>query len=298
MSSHARQAEAGALLVALAAFLWGLSGGLGGVLIARGWSPILVSFYGGAIGLLFCLAWLALRPRDSGLGSLRLWLWSALAGVGVAGNFAFYMFGIDESSLAVTATLMYCAPVFVYGVSFLLGLERVTALKSAAIVLVMIGIVLLTRAWNSGASDITPVGIGAGLLAGVSYAGFIFAFKFASPHGSPQAVLSIAFLVFVLLLAWPVDGARVLAVPGSPEWPLFLALGVLGAGVSFMLYVFGLDRTAPAVAAVVAMTEPVTAALFGVAVLDEVLRAPQLLGMALILATVTALSVHSGHWWR
>jgi drug/metabolite transporter (DMT)-like permease len=93
---------------------------------ARGWDPVVVSFYRGAIGLLFVLAWLAVRPRGSGLGNPRLWCWSVLAGVGVAGNFAFYFVSIAEGSVAVAATLMYCAPVFVYLVSFTLRLERPT----------------------------------------------------------------------------------------------------------------------------------------------------------------------------
>jgi threonine/homoserine efflux transporter RhtA len=41
------------------------------------------------------------------------------------------------------------------------------------------------------------------------------------------------------------------------------------------------------------MVEPVTASLFGVVVLDESLVGSQIFGMALILVTVTALSVHS-----
>ena len=39
--------------VALAALCWGLSGGIGGILMANGWDAIVVSFYRGAIGLLF-----------------------------------------------------------------------------------------------------------------------------------------------------------------------------------------------------------------------------------------------------
>jgi len=41
------------------------------------------------------------------------------------------------------------------------------------------------------------------------------------------------------------------------------------------------------------MIEPVTASLFGVVVLNEDLVALQIIGMALILVTVTALSVFS-----
>jgi drug/metabolite transporter (DMT)-like permease len=70
-------------------------------------------------------------------------------------------------------------------------------------------------------------------------------------------------------------------------------LGVLGAGLSFILYISGLKHTAPAVASIVAMVEPVTASLFGVMILNESLVGSQIFGMALILVTVTALSVYS-----
>ena len=117
-------ANASTMFVALAALCWGLSGGIGGILIAEGWDAFVVSFYRGAIGLLFVLAWLALRPQGSGLGSRRLWFWSAIAGLGVAGNFALYFVSIAQGSVVVAAMLMYCAPVFVYLVSFALKLEH------------------------------------------------------------------------------------------------------------------------------------------------------------------------------
>ena len=281
-------------LVVLAALCWGLSGGIGGILTGKGWDPVVVSFYRGAIGFVFVLAWLGLRPHGSGLANGRLWCWSALAGVGVAGNFAFYFLSIAEGSVAVAATLMYCAPVFVYLVSFTLGLEKPTLLKWVAIVLVLLGVVLLTGIYEIGAGDVTLIAAGAGLLSGLSYAVFIFGFKYAAPHGSPQAILVIAFAVLALILFSLGDAGQTVAVLTTPDWPLFLVLGVMGAGLSFIFYIAGLKHTAPAVASIVAMVEPVTASLFGVVVLDESLAAVQILGMGLILVTVTALSVYSG----
>ena len=266
--------------------------------MADGWDPFVVSFYRGAIGLVFVLVWLALSPRGSGLTNCRLWFWSALAGLCVAGNFAFYFVSIAEGSVAVAATLMYCAPIFVYLVSFVFGLERPTPLKWAAIAMVMLGVVLLTRIYEIGAGGITLAAVSAGLLSGLSYAVFIFGFKYAAPHGKPQAILVIAFAVLVVVLVWPGDTSQVAAALDAPSWPLFVVLGVLGAGLSFMLYIAGVNRTTPAVASVLAMVEPVTAALFGVVVLNERLIGLQLLGMGLIVVTVTALSVLSSRQAR
>lgn len=283
----------GSVLVALAALCWGVSGGIGAVLVADGWDAFVVAFYRGAIGLLFVLIWLALRPGHSGLASRRLWFWSVLAGLGVAGNFSFYFMSMAEGSVAVAATLMYCAPVFVYLVSFLFRLERATPVKWAAIVMVMIGVVLLTRIYDIGAGAVTVLGVGAGLLAGLSYAVFIFGFKYAARHGSPQAILGVAFATLCAALVWLVDADQVLSVPGTPAWPLFAVLGVLGGGVSFILYIVGLNHTAPAVASIVAMVEPVTASIFGFVVLNQALVGVQVAGMGLILVTVTALSIYS-----
>ena len=292
MSSD-KSVRLGPAFVALAALCWGLSGGIGGILTAQGWDPLVVSFYRGAIGLLFVLLWLGLRPRASGLGSRRLWFWSAIAGIGVAGNFGFYFVSIAEGSVAVAVTLMYCAPVFVYLVSFTLKIERATLLKWTAIAMVILGVVLLTGMYEIGAGDVTPIAAGAGLLSGLSYAVFIFAFKYAAPHGSPQAILVIAFAVLAIILIWLGDGDQTVAVLETPSWPLFVVLGVLGAGLSFIIYIVGLNHTAPAVASIVAMVEPVTASLFGVLVLNESLVGMQIVGMGVIVVTVTALSVHS-----
>lgn len=284
---------AGTTLVALAALFWGFSGGIGGILMANGWDPFVVSFYRGAIGLLFVLVWLILRPARSGLANRRLWFWSAIAGLGVTGNFVFYFVSIAQGSLAVAVTLMYCAPVFVYLVSFALKLESQNMLKWAAIAVVMLGIILLTQVYNNSESGITAIGVGAGLLAGLSYAVFIFGFKYAAPHGSPQAILSIVFSTITIILIWLGDADQVAAVLHTSDWLLFAVLGVLGAGLSFILYIVGLKHTAPAVASIVAMVEPVTASLFGVLVLNENLIGPQIIGIGLILITVTALSVNS-----
>jgi drug/metabolite transporter (DMT)-like permease len=281
------------IYVVLAAICWGLSGGIGSILISDGWGTFMVAFYRGAIGLLFVLAWLAFRPSGSGLTSRRLWFWSAMAGLGVAGNFVFYFVSIEQGSVAVAATLMYCAPIFVYLMSFALKLERPTTLKWAAIAMVILGIVLLTEIYDVGASSITPIGVGTGLLAGLSYAIFIFAFKSAVSHGSPQAILTIAFTVLTTILIWPSDINQVVSVLNTSDWPLFVALGVCGAGLSFVLYILGLNRIAPAAASIVAMIEPVTALLFGVVILSERLVGLQIFGMGLILVTVTALSVSS-----
>ncbi|XKH59015.1 DMT family transporter [Halomonas sediminis] len=281
------------LLVISAAFQWGLAGGLASLLMSRGWSPEVISFWRVLVGLGCMAIWLAVIRIQGQRFSFnrRLVFWSLVAGLGVAGNFTFYFISISEGSVAVAVTLMYSAPVFVYLVSFIAGVERPTPVKLVTIALVMGGIVLLTGIYRTEADAITTLGIVSGLLAGVSYALFIFGFKYAGKYGPAPSVLVIAFVTGTLVLLPLIDRGQAMTVTISADVAWFILLGLLGAGLSFYCYIVGLRHTLPTIASIVAMVEPVTAALFGLLLLSEALNLSQMAGMALILGAVTSLSI-------
>lgn len=281
----------GILLVMLAAVCWGTSGVIADILMNRGWDPIVISFYRGAIGLLFFIGWFLLHFKKNWIVSPRLYMWSLLAGLGVAGNFTFYFLSIQASSVAVAATLMYTAPVFVLITSFLLRLERSTWFKWGSIAGVLSGIVLLTGAYNLDSIAVSFLGTATGLASALSYALFIFAFKKASELGKPQITLSIAFMSFCVVLLLFTDNQETAAVLASSDIGLFILLGIVGAGLSFILYVTGIRLTTASTASMVAMVEPVTASLLGFLLLGVNLTIIQIIGMAIILATVTLLGV-------
>jgi drug/metabolite transporter, DME family len=282
---------AGIGLVVLAAICWGISGGIADVLMNKGWDPIVISLYRGAVGFICFFMWFLLRFKQNKVLSPRLFIWALIAGVGVAGNFTFYFLSIEASSVAVASTLMYTAPVFVLLISFLLRIENSTWFKWGCIAGVLIGIILLTGAYNTESISVSFWGMAAGLAAGLSYVLFIFGFKNASSIGKPPITLTIAFFSFCLLLLLFTDKGEAADVLVSSDIGLFLLLGILGAGLSFTLYVIGIRRTTPSNASMVAMVEPVTASLFGVLVIGDHLTAIQILGMAVILVTITVLSV-------
>ncbi|HCX64452.1 MAG TPA: EamA family transporter [Eubacteriaceae bacterium] len=277
--------------VLLAAVCWGISGGIADILMTKGWNPIVISFYRGAIGFLCFFIWFLIHFKRNRTFSIRVYLWSFLAGMGVAGNFTLYFLSIEASSIPVAATLMYTAPVFVLLVSIFFGFERFTLLKGSCILSVFVGIVLLTGAYNADALSANFIGITTGLASGLSYALFIFAFKNTALMAKPQTTLTMAFFSFSVLLFLLSDKNEVLAAASSADLGWFLLLGLLGAGISFVFYVVGLRKTSPTVASMIAMIEPVTASLFGVFILQNHLTLVQLIGMLLILLTVTTLAV-------
>lgn len=282
----------GITLVILAAFLWGVSGGIAAVLIERGWDPLVVSFYRGVVGFLCFAAWWLARFPVIPFPNRRAILWSVLAGLGVAGNFIFYFLSISQANVAVAVTLMYTAPIYVYLVSLATGAVRLTLGFLAAIGSVVLGVALLTQLVGSeNLSGLSVAGMAAGVAAGVSYAVFLFAFRNAVIRTSPVVALGLAFSVFLLVMAPLVDPSKVVSASLSDDAHLFLLLGLFGAGISFVFYVLGLRRASPVAVALVAAVEPVTASLFGLAVLGQSLAPLQWLGMVVIIATVTALAV-------
>ncbi|WP_347860836.1 DMT family transporter [Salimicrobium sp. PL1-032A] len=281
----------GIFLVVLAAIFWGITGGIADILMNKGWDPLVISFYRGFIGLLCFIGWFLISWKENWIVSGKLYFFAILAGIGVAGNFTFYFLAIEASSIAVAATLMYTAPVFVLLVSFLLRIENSSWFKWICIIGVLIGIILLTGAYNTEKLSAGFLGIAAGLGAGISYALFIFGFKKAAKIGKPQMILTTAFLAFSIVLFLLTDTKELTDVTGSGDIGWFLLLGLLGAGASFIIYLIGVKWTSPSTASMVAMVEPVTASLFGVLILGDTLTFIQLAGMIIILFTITTLSV-------
>ncbi|WP_349410087.1 DMT family transporter [Pseudalkalibacillus sp. SCS-8] len=284
----------GLAFVMFASFLWGVTGGLSGFLLDRGWNPLVIATFRGLVGLLFTLIWLVSRKKVNITINRRLILWSMFAGVGIAGNYVFYYLSIAETSVAIAATLMYTAPIFVFIISAMFNLERVTTFKLVSIVIVIIGIVLLTGSYKKDLADLNLFGILAGLLSGLSYAMFIFGLKNSSENGDQIIVLALAFLVQFLLVFTYADKQQIVqvVVEFKDIW-WFILTGIAGAGLSFFFYVNGLKKINPGIASIVAMIEPVTASLFGVLVLGQFLSPVQLVGMAMILFIITFLCKHT-----
>ncbi len=280
----------GIILIMLSAFFWAVSGGISTFLMNHGHSPFIIAFFRGFLALPFFLAWSARMP----LRRVFQWnKWSWLAGAGVVGNFTFYLFSIEAAGLPIAITLMYTAPAFVLLISLLGGFEKSTLSKWLHVGAVIAGIVLLTQAYNLDNQAISLAGIVSGILSGISYTVFIFAFTLASRTNHVGVSLLHAFLVFSLLLGIainPIEAAQSLL---SVDVGWFILLGALGAGLSFSLYLYGLRRTLPTTASLVAMIEPVTASLIGIFIFNDYLNVVQAVGMVIILLAIAHYSFKS-----
>ncbi len=282
----------GIILVMLAAFFWGISGGIASMLINIGWSPRIIAFYRGFIGLLCFLFWLLIASDRWNKKKLsqQVYLWSFIAGLGVAGNFIFYFLSIHFSSISIAATLMYTAPIFVLVASLSLGMEQSTWTKWIGVVTVVIGVFLLSKGYTLDFNSVPIVAIILGIIAGISYTIFLFGFKKAASTGEPASILTLAFLSFTMILFFFIDIEEMINVIRSNDLGWFILLGVLGAGLSFFIYIIGLRLIHPSTTAVVAMIEPLTAVFIGIIFLNNTLTVLQYIGIIIVLLSITFLS--------
>jgi len=141
----------------------------------------------------------------------------------------------------------------------------------------------LLVAGAGGEVDLDLLGVALALGAGASYAGYTVAAKSLLDALPPTAVMGLLFAGGAVLLS-PLLLTEPLGWLGEPSGALAaLHLGVLTVAAAYVLFGIGLRGVQVATAGTLTLAEPVTAAVLGVAVLDESLPPVAWLGAAVVL---------------
>ena len=77
-------------------------------------------------------------------------------------------------------------------------------------------------------------------------------------------------------------------------WAVVLWLGLVATALSYVMFSHGLGATPVAAAATLTLAEPLTAAVLGMVVLDEPVRATTIVGIGLVGLGLVALTVRGG----
>lgn len=204
-------------------------------------------------------------------------------------NWAYYV-AIDRVPVGVAISLQYTAPVIILaGVA--ISMRRVPPrVLWIAGGLTIVGAALVSGTIGAeGGSRLDQVGLLAGIVSALSFAGYLVSAELAGRRGShPVTTLLAGFLVAAAIWAvvqplwgWPVD---LLSDP-QVAWRV-VAVGLLGTLLPFALVVAALRWVTSAVAGIATTAEPVLAAMLAWLLLGQALGAAQLLGGALVVAGV------------
>nr|WP_189941633.1 EamA family transporter [Streptomyces aurantiogriseus] len=306
-SSSALAVRQGVLYVAIAATAWGTGGAVAAELYdVGGIGPISVSFWRFLTGLgLLLTAHLVRRTRrpETAL-SLRA-TYAAdprralVTGFGLAVYQTAYFASVQEAGLTVaTVVTLGSGPVLVaVGARLTLG-ERTGAAGTAAVVSGVIGLVLLMGGADGSTGPAPFLGIGYALLSAAGYAGVTLLGRFSGRKNAGGAfeatVTGFAVGTVCLLPMALLEG--ILPDMERAAWTLglILYLGAVPTALAYTLFFVGLGAVRATTASVVALVEPLTAAVIGVLVLGERLNGVVLTGTALLLFAVLFLTAGEG----
>ncbi|MGE5559444.1 MAG: DMT family transporter [Chloroflexota bacterium] len=217
----------------------------------------------------------------------------AAAGVLSVAAFSFlYATTVEQSSVATAVVLQFMAPVYVVFIGAVVFRERVTAAKLIALALALIGAVLSVGGFRSGALLITPLGLAAGIAAGVTYAMYSLLGKAAAQRYQPWTVLFYTYgfgglAMFALWLPTHPGGASLPPL----AWLLEFGLALLPTVIGYWLYNYALHHIEAGRAALACTSEPVAGVILAALILGERPTLSQILGGLAILAAVAVVSV-------
>ncbi|MCG6498087.1 DMT family transporter [Kitasatospora sp. A2-31] len=285
MTTHAAVPfRRGLMCISAAAVAWGVGGAVAAVLMrTSGLGPVAVCFWRFAVAA-GCLALLPTGRRRGASGPLGA---AVLTGIGLAVSQCAYFGSVRYAGLGLgTLITIGAGPVLTsLGARFLLG-ERLTRRALCAIGLALGGLALLVAAPAAGPRPV--LGVALAVSAGAGQSGLTL---WARGGGAARATAG-AFTVGLLCLLPLAAAGGVLPTAGAPV-PTVVALLFLGTVptlLAYRWYFAGLAAVPGATASVLVLLEPAAAALIATVLLGEPLTPGLLLGSALLLAAIAALT--------
>lgn len=276
----------GVALVLAAASLWGTTGtaqALSGQALPATWFGALRL----AVAALFFAGYAALtlpRGRRDGAALPKGSLLAAGLAMAVY-NLAFFA-GVRATGVAVgTAVALGSGPVWAGVLQSLLTRQVPPRGWWAGTALAVTGGVLMAGVGGAGTA-VDATGVALCLAAGLSYAAYTLATKTLVPVAPPALITLSAFGVAALLAvpaAWAESGVPVVRAADAAA---VVYVGVVTAGVAYLLYSHALHHVSAATGVTLALAEPVVAFLLALVVVGERPPAAAYAGLLLVVSGV------------
>ena len=286
----------GYAMIWTAAILFGVNGSVSKVILDSGLSPLRlaqVRTTGALVGLAVLVLVLARHTLRVGARDLPFLIAFGVAGLAFVQ--LFYFLAIERLPVGVALLIEYLAPLLIALWARLVIREAVRRRIWAALALAIAGLALVVQVWNGLAFD--GLGVAAALIDAVALAIYVLLAERGVAKRDPLSLSFFAFLFAALFWAvvqplwtFPVDAiTRDVSLLGNfagtdlPVWSLIGWVILLGTIAPFGLVVAALRHLPATTVAIVAMLEPVAAAIVAFLWLDESLAAIQLAGGGVVL---------------
>jgi drug/metabolite transporter (DMT)-like permease len=244
-----------------------------------------------ALPVLWPLAWL--EDRRYGPRPLKQRALAWLAGLFFAVDLVAWHQGIEEVGAGLATVLGNLQVVLVGLLAWRILRERPSNRSLAAIPVALVGVVLISGAFEHGAYGRNPgLGVAYGILTALAYSGFLLVLRESNRDlRRPAGPLFDATLVSGLACI-PI-GLVIGNLDWTPGWPAqgyLLLLAWSSQALGWLLISITLPRLPAALTSVLLTFQPVLSVLFAWAILDESPSVLQLGGVALVLCGLLIVS--------
>ncbi len=221
----------------------------------------------------------------------------AMGALGYVGQSFSYFTALGSISASATGLLLYTYPILVTILAWLLLREHLDSRKLIALGVAMVGALMVLGSFSSlmggtGLGTLNPVGVAWGLAAAGIYSVYIIAGARFTPGISP--IFASAVIITSAAVVYAVWGLLAGDLHFDFKWESWvwtISIALICTVFAIITFFAGLSRIGPSRAAIISTLEPaVTVALAGL-VLYENIASEQLIGGALILASVVLLQV-------
>lgn len=282
--------RSGAVLVLVAACLWGTAGLAGAVIHERsGVSPLSIGFWRLAVAAVATLP-LLLRHRATGIAHVE---GTRLLGVGVglAAYQASFFAAVNLAGVSLaTLIALGLAPVLITVGGRALLRETPERTTIVAVGTALIGLGLLVGAPSQQLGDAALAGAGLAVGSALGYAGVTLASRQRRAEQSVVAFTAAAFWVGALVTL-PLAALDGLTIPHDTlTLALLLYLGVGPTALAYVAFFAGLRTVTASTASILTLVEPAAATLLAAVALGERLGAWGAVGAVLLLGTTTTLA--------
>lgn len=211
----------------------------------------------------------------------KQFLWLVVSGIAMGASWIFLYEAYARIGVSISSLLYYCGPVIVMALSPLLFKEKLTAFKVIGFLSVLCGVFLINGNAFDGSGD--TFGILCGLLSAAMYSFMvIFNKKAESITGLENAALQLLIGFLTVAVFVGLKQGFVINIPQSSILPIFI-LGLLNTGIGCYFYFSSIGNLPVQTVAICGYLEPLSAVLFSVLLLKEVMFPMQIVGATMIL---------------
>jgi drug/metabolite transporter (DMT)-like permease len=284
----------GGILIAVAAFFWGISGTVAKMVFNNSINPIKLVNMRMNLSFLILFTYFYFMNKSVIKIKKKDIKYFAIIGIfGMVGLQSSYYYTVSKLNVSVAIFLQFLSPIFIalYCVAF--EKEKLTASKLSALAFAMAGSVFIIFGKGSTGVVLSIVGLASGFASALFNAFYcIYGNKCTARYNSWTVLLY--GLGFGALFFWLV----------SPPWVVWRGADIYELGtvlyfsifatiIPYGLYLWGLRFIAPTPGSIIAMLEPVVASLSAFLILGELMTIVQMLGGLLVIVAVIVIQSYN-----